>query len=175
MPRPVALEVRYAAGSAVLLGAGSRWLLIDVDDPDEPFLETVWDLLTAPAPATERVLAAVDDHYGADRSLVLVDLTPGAETSVARGSGRVANDDGRRTLRLADDTGPGARRLVSGIVAASGADLRPVAAPARTAATESPAHPPTAGVIDGIPPEILSASAPERTAPVPPTAATGEP
>ena len=119
MPGPVALEVRYAAGAAALLGAGSRWLLIDVADPDDPFLETVWDLLTAPTPPAERVLAAVDERYGVDRSLVLVDLTPGAETTVARGSGRAANFDGTpiaapRRLTPA----PGTRRLVSGIVAA---------------------------------------------------------
>ena len=174
MPGPVALEVRYAAGTAALLGAGSRWLLIDVADPDDPFLETVWDLLTAPTPPAERVLAAVDERYGADRSLVLVDLTPGAETTVARGAGRAANVDGARSLRLADDSAPGMRRLVSGIVAASGADLVPVAVPARSVVAEAPALPAAPGVIDGIPPKILSASAPARQAAVPPTVARPE-
>jgi hypothetical protein len=175
MPGPVALEVRYAAGAAVLLGAGSRWLLIDVADPDDPYLETVWDLLTAPTPAAERVLAAIDQRYGHERSLVLVDLTPGAETTVARGSGRAANVDGTRTLRLSDDVRPGSRRLVSGIVAASRVDLVSVAAPARSVAVAPAAPPPGPGVIDGIPPEILTASAPERPVPLPPTVTTGEP
>jgi hypothetical protein len=173
MPGPVAVEVRYAAGAGVLLGAGSRWLLIDVADPDDPYLETVWDLLTAPVPAAERVLAAVDERYGADCSLVLVDLTPGAETRIVRGTGRISNVDGRRSLRLGDEPRPGVRRLVSGIVAASGADLVPIPTPVRVAAAETPAPAP-AGVIDGIPPEILSAAAPEPTAPAPRTVPTGE-
>jgi hypothetical protein len=168
MPGPVALEVRYAAGSGVLLGAGSRWLLLDVPDPDDPQLEKIWDLLTAPTPPAERVLTAVDERYGADCSLVLVDLTPGAETRVARGTGRISNVDGRRLLRLRDEPGAVARRLVSGIVAASGADLVPVAVPPVAVARAAPAPPPTPGMIDGIPPEILAASAPERAAPPPP-------
>ena len=172
MSGPVSLEVRYAAGRGVLLGAGSRWLLIDVPDPDDPHLEKVWDLLTAPTPPSERVLAAVDERYGAECSLVLVDLTPGAETRVARGSGRFSNLDGRRLLRLGDEPGAVARRLVSGIVAASGADLLPVAVPPVTMAATAPPPPPLPGMIDGIPPEILAASAPERVPPSPPVVRT---
>jgi hypothetical protein len=175
MPGPVSLAVRYAVGDGVLLGAGSRWLLIDVTDADDPFLETLWDLLTAPVPASERVLAAVEEHYGTERSLVLVDLTPGAETTVSRGSGRVTRADGVRQLRLGDGSPSPTRRLVSGIVAAAGAELTPVAAPARAVAAGPPAPAPVAGLIDGIPPDILSSTAPERTPVVPSSVTTGEP
>lgn len=179
MPGPVSLVVRYAVGEGVLLGAGSRWLLIDLPDADDPHLETVWGLLTAPAPATERVLAALDERYGAERSLVLVDLTPGAETTVQRGSGRVSGTEGVRRLRLGDDSRDPAptatRRLVSGIVAAAGAELTPTARPARARSAQPQPPAPVAGLIDGIPPDILAATAPERTPVVSPAVTTGEP
>lgn len=167
----MALDVRYAPGSAVLLGAGSRWLLLDVDAAsDEPFVDRLWDLVTAPRAPAELLLEAVVEHAGPEVSLVYVDVTPGSESTVIRGAGRLANSQGVRSLSLAETSVTASRRLVSGVVAASAAELRPMRRAAPVVVVP-PLAPPTSavdGVIDGIPDDILSSTAPPRVADLPP-------
>ncbi|MEJ7832343.1 MAG: FHA domain-containing protein, partial [Nocardioides sp.] len=161
----MSLDVRYAPGSGVLLGAGSRWLLLAVDAAsDERFVDRLWDLVTAPRAPAELLLDVVEEHEGPEVSLVYVDLTPGSESTVIRGTGRLANSLGVRSLRLAEPSAAVSRRLVSGVVAAAAAELRPMTRAAPVVVVPEPA-PETAavdGVIDGIPDDILSSVAPPR-------------
>lgn len=167
------MDVRYAPGQGVLLGAGSRWLLLDMSDVDDAFLDHLWALLTGPTPSTDAVLHAIDDRLGVASSLVLVDSTPGAESTVERGAGQLSTLDGVRSISLGHPTATPSRRLVAGVVAAAGAELRPRVSPvvpvARADTTTGP--PAVDGLIDGIPPEILASRAAERAAAEVPAAA----
>ena len=110
-------------------------------------------------------------------SVVLVDLTAGAQTSATRGAGRHTVLDGVHTLEPGPSSSSAApspaRRLVGGVVAAGRVELRPArtrrgrgrAAPSRSRSRSE-------GLIDGIPPDILAASAP---APGPAPVHTDEP
>uniref|UniRef100_UPI001BAE7157 hypothetical protein n=1 Tax=Nocardioides dongxiaopingii TaxID=2576036 RepID=UPI001BAE7157 len=129
------MQASYTPGDGLVVGAGRRWLLLDAV-PDAATTERLWDLLTAPRVASAAVLDVVATACGPGTALVLLDLTPGAETSATRGSGRHTAVDGVHTLTLgpADagaragapaDAGPPARRLVGGVVAAAAVVLAP--------------------------------------------------
>lgn len=168
------MEISYTPGEGLLVGAGSRWLLLgaaaasDGGSPDE-----LWTLLTARSVDPDELVARVDSLLGAEAPLAYVDTTVGAQTTYARGVGSVSALAGVHTLSLGGPH-PGARawRLVGGIVHADSAVLRPEAAPTPVAATRAPivqhAVPAGAVLIDGIPPEILAASAPPPPPPAPP-------
>ena len=170
------MEATYTPGDGIAVGAGSRWLLL-ATDPGTPAVESLWTLLTGPRPDTTAAVEAVEAACGADATLVLVDLTVGAQTSTTRGSGRHTTRDGVHTLDLGGlpDGAPAdtARRLVGGVVGASRLVLRPAGpvaarapapAPAVRPATAAPATAAGAaaptGLIDAVPPGILAASAP---------------
>jgi hypothetical protein len=148
----------YVAGTGVLLGRGSRWLLLD-DAPDAAVLTDWFAMLDGPGAVTDHLLAAVERHYsdrpvpGRPVSLVLVDLAPGEERSVVRGRGAVSADGDTRLLAVGL-TGDGpALPLVGGVVGA---------ASARIAVT---GRRPVPGIIDGIPAHILASVAPSAPAP----------
>ncbi|WP_134766966.1 FHA domain-containing protein [Nocardioides sp. 1609] len=164
------MQASYTPGEGLVLGAGRRWLLLDAV-PDAETTDALWDLVTGPRVASAAVLDVVAAACGPDAALVLVDLTPGAETSATRGSGRHTTVDGVHTLALgpvdADAPTP-ARRLVGGVVAAAAVVLVPGSGLPSSAApgpgpVAGPAAGQAAGLIDGIPPEILASR------PVPPT------
>ncbi len=165
-------------GSGTLLGAGTRWLLLDAPaDPD--VVDPVWDLVTAAAPAADLVVDALVAHYGEGVSLAYVDLAPTHRAQVSRGGARVVESDGVHTLTLGADHVPGSLRLVAGTVAAAAVDLRPAAVPSRPvpvvgSAVTAPPPPPVPGIIDAIPPEIL-ASRPDDPPPEPPPVVTSDP
>lgn len=171
------MEVRYAPGSGTLLGAGERWLLLDValhggpdGGPDAELADRLWDLVTAATPGSlDTVVATLVEAYGEDVSFALVDLSPVHGSVVTRGHARVAEADGAHRLSLGDEHRPGPLRLTGGIVAAGSADLRPAAhprpprpprPPVTTAGiSAAPPPPPVDGLIDGIPAEILASRA----------------
>jgi hypothetical protein len=172
--RSVVVETRYAAGDGVLLGAGDHWVLV-TDPHDDDVLEELWALVSQARPATasvtEEVLAVLDKAFEGDPpALAVVDLSSGGSTSVSRGAGHVRVLGADRFLSLDGGTDPThaspTRRLVAGVVAASRAEVRPLAhkvAPAPAAAAPAPA--PVAGMIDGIPDAILAARGPDGPPP----------
>ena len=171
------VETRYAAGSGVLLGAGAHWVLV-TDPGDEDVVAALWDVLSTVRPGgqtvTEAVLAVLERAFDGDPpGLAMVDLSAGGATSVSRGSGHVRVSGTTRTLSLddgAERTPTPVRRLVGGVVAASRAEVRPVArqvAPS-AAVVEPPPPAPAGGLIDGIPDAILAATGPEGPPPVRP-------
>ncbi len=161
----MAVDVRYVAGSGVLLGAGTTWLLLD-DAPDPAFVEELWALLDPPGRAADRLLQALERHYEEVPSAVIVDVTPGSESSVISGRGRVTNDGDTRRLSVGLPVDGPTSPLAAGVVAAAGAVVtasvstpspaEPIA-PDRTGLPVPPV-PEGADLIDGIPPEILAAS-----------------
>ncbi|WP_156411582.1 FHA domain-containing protein [Nocardioides sp. Soil805] len=171
------METRYAAGDGVLLGAGDHWVLV-ADPRDDEVLEQVWALLTQTHPVTgsvtEEVIAVLEKAFEGDPpALAVVDLSSGGSSSVSRGRGHVRVLGGDRILSLDGGADPGellpTRRLVAGVVAASRAEIRPLAhrtAPAPSAAAPAPA--PAPGMIDGIPEAILAAKGPEGPPPARP-------
>jgi hypothetical protein len=179
----VVVETRYAAGDGVLLGAGDHWVLV-TDPHDDDVLEELWALVSQARPATasvaEEVLAVLDKAFEGDPpGLAVVDLSSGGSTSISRGTGHVRVLGADRFLSLdggADPThAPPTRRLVAGVVAASRAEVRPLApkvAPAPAAAVGAPA--PVAGMIDGIPDAILAARGPDGPPPPRPRPRLGE-
>ena len=172
------MEVTYTPGEGLLLGAGNRWLLLGPPAGTDPHsLDELWGLLTGPAVDPDELVARVDALVGAETSLAYVDTTFGAQTTSTRGAGVVSTLAGVHTVSLgAPDAGGHRWRLVGGIVGAGSAVLRPgpttTAAPARVPATRAPVAGPVTAVgavlIDGIPPEILAASAPSPPRPAPP-------
>ncbi|CAM3626485.1 FHA domain-containing protein [Nocardioides zeicaulis] len=169
------VEARYTAGDGVLVGTGAHWVLLS-DPGDEQVVQDVWDVLAGDAAAgtgiAEQVLAIVEKAFEGDPpGLALVDFTSGASTSLSRGSGHVRLVGPARVLSLAGGADPDrltpTRRLVGGVVAASRVELTPVSG--RTApavrADETPAPPPAAGLIDGIPEAILAAKGPDGPPP----------
>jgi hypothetical protein len=170
----VVVETRYAAGDGVLLGAGDHWVLV-TDPRDEDVLEELWALVSLARPATasvtEEVLAVLEKAFEGDPpGLAVVDLSSGGSTSISRGAGHVRVLGADRFLSLdggADPADPSpTRRLVAGVVAASRAEVRPLAhrvAPAPVAAAPPPA--PVSGMIDGIPDAILAARGPDGPPP----------
>ncbi|WP_139977691.1 FHA domain-containing protein [Nocardioides litoris] len=189
------MEVTYTPGDGVAVGLGARWVLISVD-PGPEALDEAWALLQAPRPDHDAVLRAVHgDVPGV--GVVMVDLTPGAESSVARGGAQHSTYGGVHTLELRGQAVPGApeRRLVGGVVGAARLTLAPAARPAAgpgpgapTSAAPAPARPAAAapvpapvqagpGVIDGIPADLLAAAS-SPAAPPPatrPAAPSGPP
>ncbi len=171
------MEIRYAAGDSVLVGAGEHWVLV-TDPGDDDVLEALWAVMVAGRAAacvTEQLLAIVEQAFaGVPPDLVIVDATGGSSTSVSRGRGHVRSSGPDQILSLdgGDERAAMAhsRRLTGGIVAASGATLRPLAssgAPAASVSTaaQQPAASPV--LIDGIPESILSAKGPEGAPPSP--------
>ncbi len=158
------VEATYTPGSGVLVGTGRRWLLLG-GEPATEVTERLWSLLTAPRVETSAVLDVVTTACGADVDLVLVDLTVGAETVETRGSGHHATGGGVHRLSIDTAADGAARRIVGGVVAAAAVELRsmPVGgSPVVAAPTAVLPAAPVTGLIDGIPPEILAASAPDR-------------
>lgn len=168
------VETRYAAGDGVLLGTGDLWVLV-TDPRDDDVLEEVWALVSQARPATgsvtEDVLSVLEEAFEGDPpALAVVDLSSGASASVSRGHGHVRAVGADRILSLDGGADPGrlapTRRLVGGVVAASRAEVRPLAhrvAPSPVAAVPAPA--PAPGMIDGIPASILAATGPEGPPP----------
>lgn len=178
----VLVEARYTSGPGVLIGSGAHWVLV-TDPGDEDVLDRLWEIVSTPRlpgmPVLERVLALVESEVGpgldgSPPALAAVDLTPGASTTTTLGAGRVRETGQTHVLTLggAADRAPTRRRqLVAGVVAAADAVLHPLSSPgagatARPVAQAVAAPPaPTAGLIDGIPPEILAATGPEGPPP----------
>ncbi|WP_162799211.1 FHA domain-containing protein [Nocardioides sp. 616] len=168
-------ETRYVAGDGVLLGAGSRWLLL-TDPGDERVLDELWTMLQGPPPPasrplTERVMEVVDRAFdGEVPDLVLLDLTSGSPVSTSRGAGRLRVEGQRHHLSLSapaviTPAGGPARRLLGGVVPARSAEVT-----LRSAAGNN-----GAGLIDGIPQEILAAKGPAGPPPRRPRPSTPRP
>ena len=173
------VEARYAAGSGVLLGAGAHWVLV-TDPDDEGVVAALWEVLSTVRPGgqpvTEAVLAILEQAFDGDPpGLAMVDVSDGGSTAVSRGAGHVETSGPTRTLSLdggveRDSPAP-VRRLVAGVVAASRAEVRPIAhqpapSPAPSPAAVTPPPPvPAGGLIDGIPDAILAATGPEGPPP----------
>lgn len=160
------IEASYTPGSALLVGSGRHWLLIE-DSLDDDLVDHVWQLLGSPGRVVETVLEVLEQQLGpALPSLALIDATPGAVESATRAQGRITHDGTGRVLRLGEAAGESdgkARRVQGGILYAG--SVRLVEAPAlrlpRPVGTGSPAaegHP----MISGIPQHILAARAPDR-------------
>lgn len=183
VPASPATVARYAPGPGVLVGAGHRWLLLGVDVADDALPGRLWEALASSVP-TDEVLALVEAGTPAGSSWVLADLTPAAERVVTRGEARAGTEGRRRSLAVGGATPPCTRPLAGGVVDACAAELETSVAPAPRPATARPAPapsvpptPPAGPLIDGIPPEILAASAPERrpTGAPDPGVPTGDP
>lgn len=157
---------RYAPGPGVLVGVGHRWLLLGAGVADEALPGRLWESLASPTSA-EQVIAQVEAGTPTGSSWGLLDLTPGAERVVTRGAAHASTEGRRRSLRVGAAPEAGTRPLTGGVVDASAVELElaPGAAPrVRSAAVRAaPTAPPPSGpLIDGIPPAILAAGAPER-------------
>jgi len=155
-------DVWYVAGSGLLVGADQRWLLLD-DAPDESFVATLWETITGSG--VDKVLALLDDHYGATiPSLAMT--SSGRE--VTRGTGQVTTDRIGVMLSLgpaSSSATTGQRRpFRGGVVSAA---LVEIPAEVVQSAGED-------GLIDSVPEDILAAVGPDvparthRTAPIPP-------
>ena len=163
------VEARYTPGRGILIGAGALWVLV-TDPGDDDVLGTLWDVVASlresEAPSTvDRVLDVVERAFdGAPPALAVADLTPGAATTLVRGSGRVRLVGTTRVLSLEGEVDPTAprptRRLVGGVVGASAAEVLPVEPHA--APSDGPSG---AGLIDGIPDSILAATGPDGPPP----------
>lgn len=157
------VDNRYVAGPGLLLGNGSRWLLVE-NVPDEQ-VDELWACVTGRRPVVDAVRDFLARHPEADPpALALVDLTDGGERVLTRGSGEVDRRGDVHRLSVGPQTGGRSLPFSGGIVAASYAEVHP--SPVRTMSGARSAAP-VAGMIDGVPPEILASSAP------PPTAETG--
>ncbi len=164
------VETRYAAGDGVLLGAGDHWVLV-TDPHDDDVLDEIWVVVSrsraATGSVTEEVLALLEKAFEGDPpALAVVDLSAGGSASLSRGHGHVRVLGADRILSLDGGADPVAlvptRRLVAGVVAASRAEIRPLAhkvAPT-SAAPAVPAQAAAPGMIDGIPASILAATGP---------------
>ncbi|MDF9717699.1 FHA domain-containing protein [Nocardioides sp. ChNu-153] len=157
-------EVAYDAGDRVLVGDGTRWLLVDLPFPpsgeDADLVRALWDHAGAPDAVErwvrllERPSRALPDHAALD--------TGGATPRTAtHGSGRAERRDGGWELRLGPaggDTDPSGGFLRSGVTGARRARVRRAA----PAAPPSPARPtgPAGDLIAAIPAEILAATGP---------------
>lgn len=168
------VETRYAAGDGVLLVAGDLWVLVS-DPSDEAVLEEVWALVSGARPAggsvAEEVVAVLERAFAGDPpGLAVVDLSAGATAGISRGRGHVQVRGADRVLSLDAGKCPAplapTRPLVAGVVAASRAEVRPLAhrvASVPVSVPPPPAHAP--GMIDGIPAAILAATGPEGPPP----------
>jgi FHA domain len=169
------VDARYTKGTGVLIGSGAHWVLL-TDPGDEQVVQEIWDVLSMTVPSgagvVERVLAIVEKAFDGDPpGLAVVDFTSGASTTLSRGAGHVRLAGPGRVLSLDGGADPGelspTRRLVGGVVEADRVELTPISvrtAPAPTA-REVEAPPPSPGMIDGIPPEILAAKGPDGPPP----------
>lgn len=171
------IEVSYHLGDHALLGAGHRWLLLDVPLSEVALLGELWNLVTSSGPVQDRILGKVEEHLGADTSLVWVDATPGAQSLVCRGSGRCSGEPLHRTISLGGSAPPSlpstGLRVASGIVPATTAVIATTPAAVGSGPTSRPETtqvPPPApstthvpGLIDGIPPEVLASVNPDPT------------
>ena len=191
------MDVAYTPGPGTLLGAGHRWILLAGAPTSDTPVEQLWTLLTAPVLHVDAVLAQVAAGWGPETPLVLVDTTPGAGTTHARGAARLTTLAGVHTLDLDLDldldpttvtaetaeTAPPLLPLLGGVVRADRAVLRPSVAPdrgapevSRGAPTAAPTDTPRPRVlIDGIPPEILAGGRPGATTATPATPADAAP
>ncbi len=170
------VETRYAAGDGVLLGAGDHWVLV-ADPRDDDVLEEVWALVSQSRPVTgsvtEEVLAVLERAFEGDPpALAVVDLSSGGSSGISRGRGHVRVVGADRTLSLDGGADPGGllptRRLVAGVVAASRAEIRPLAHRTAPPPAAASAPAPTPGMIDGIPAAILAATGPDGPPPARP-------
>lgn len=165
------VEVTYVSGSGLLLGAGARWLLLGSPSADDAVLDELWALLTGPAVEAAALVGLVDRALGADVALAYVDTATGAASSRG-GATATASADGH-TLTLGQTEAAGRPlRLIGGIVGAGSAVIRHVTR--RPPISGTPAAGPQMGgrrvtsggpLIDGIPPEILAATAPAPPSP----------
>lgn len=167
------VDARYAGGSGVLLGSGAHWVLM-TDPSDEQVVQEVWDALssTSGVDVVEQVLAIAEKAFGGDPpGLAVADFTSGASTTLSRGTGHVRLAGPTRVLSLDGGADPdhlaATRRLLGGVVAADRVALEPVSL--RTAppprASQAPAPPASAALIDGIPASILAAKGPDGPPP----------
>ncbi|GAB2781011.1 hypothetical protein GCM10027020_38180 [Nocardioides salsibiostraticola] len=169
------IEVSYHLGDHALLGAGHRWLLLDVPLSEAALLGELWDLITSPGPVQDQILGTVAKNLGTDTSLVWVDTTPGAQSLVCWGAGRCSGEPPRRTLWLGGSAPPSigapGLRVASGIVPATVAVIG-TTSPADPGLTGRPVPIPLSvpaptphipGLIDGIPPEVLASVNPNPT------------
>ncbi len=100
---------------------------------------------------TEEVLAVLEKAFEGDPpALAVVDLSSGGSASLSRGHGHVRVVGADRILSLDGGADPGplapTRRLVAGVVAASRAEVRPLAhrvapSPARRPCPRRPPRP----------------------------------
>jgi FHA domain len=168
----VVVETRYAAGDGVLLGAGDLWVLV-TDPRDDHVVEELWALVSrarsTTGPVTDEILTVLERAFdGEPPALAVVDGSSGTYTSISRGRGRVRVVGADRVLSLDPGAEPGqalsTRRLVGGVVAASRAEVRPLAHRAAPSPT-APPPPPAPGMIDGVPAAILAATGPDGPPP----------
>ncbi|MFW6774511.1 FHA domain-containing protein [Nocardioides sp. CPCC 205120] len=160
-------EVAYDAGDRVLLGDGSRWLLVDLPFPpsadDADLVRALWDHAGA-GDAVERWLRLLERPGRPLPDHVALDTGGATPRTATHGAGRAERRDGRWELRLGpapapdsdgDGDVPSGGFLRAGVTGARRAWVR------RT----SPAAPPpptgsTGDLIAAIPAEILAATGP---------------
>lgn len=153
------MEVRYTPGDGVLVARAGRWLLLGPSAPVRPaVLDQLWDDLAQPA-ARSLALATVRLHLDGT-SLAWLDAATGETLAESGGSLTRHGDRVELTVPASRPGSPTATglRLVEGVVAAAALQVTGAVPLPRGAAD------PTGSVIDGIPPEILAASAPARPA-----------
>lgn len=148
-------ETRYTPGSALLLVGAGRLALVD-DPEDVDVVDRLWQLLNDPRTGIEELWARVTEVPSV-RNAVLVDRSGGTDLVSRQGNGQLVRDQdgGFVSLGPATDDLP-SYPLGHGVVHASQARLG-------VRADETLAPVPGAGsdlLIDGIPDEILAASAP---------------
>lgn len=140
------METSYVAGSGVLLARGRRWLLLAADPP-ESSLDTWWELMGTAGAVRDRLLDSLEAAYPLrEVSLVLVDLDD-PDPTVTWGAGSVQPHSGGQRLTVGLEANGPARPLVAGVVPAAAVSLD-------VPELSSP------GLIDGIPADILAATAP---------------
>ena len=141
------METSYVSGSGVLLARGRRWLLVD-DDPPLDRVDEWWHLLGTAGPVRPQLLTALETAYPLrDVALVLVDLDD-PEPTMTWGAGRIDADGTGQRLSIGLAGSGAARPLLAGVVQAATVELLAI-----------PAGVGSGTLIDGIPAEILAASA----------------
>jgi hypothetical protein len=137
----------YAPGTGLLLGHGTRWLLL-ADQPDEAVIERLWDALTTGG--VEPALAVLERAYGGNVPAV-------AAWDQGHGHGQgggVVTHDGSPTLTVGLPVDGPWFPVIGGIVAGGAARWCRT-----TPYDDAPASGP--GLIDGIPDEVRASVGPD--------------
>ena len=159
------MHAKYTPGRGVLIGRGSRWILLS-DPHDDSVLEELWSALLAQPVSrdvTEESLPnTLEQALGATvLDLCYLDLSEHRPLTVTRGAGtaHLIAQTWQLSIGGATDSevGPG-RPLIGGVVAAAYARISPISATQTTNAGPE--------LIDGVPQAILAAIGP--TGPPPP-------